>query len=108
MPSTQSDGVQAKVVADYPDTLFISIETTGDGEANVRSRVQMLLYEARRRARSEFEQVLAQGGVDLETARQWVSSNAKQADAMRRWPPMAACSATSVAAEAVRAIRRRA
>jgi len=58
MPSTQSDGAQVKVLSDYPDSIFISIETSGDGEVNVKSRVQMKLYEAKRAARREFEGVL--------------------------------------------------
>ncbi|MFH1143732.1 MAG: hypothetical protein V1774_04225 [Candidatus Eisenbacteria bacterium] len=55
MPSTQSDGVQVKVLADHPDALFVSVETSGDSEVHVKSRVQMMLSEARERARLEFE-----------------------------------------------------
>ncbi len=51
MPSTQSDGVQARVVTDLPDSLFLPIETSGDGEVNFKSRIQMKLYEAKQRAR---------------------------------------------------------
>ena len=51
MPSTQSDGVQTKVISDYPDSIFIPIETSGDAEVNVRSRIQMKLFEARQKAR---------------------------------------------------------
>jgi len=60
MPSTQSDGVQAKVVSDYKDCIFIPIETSGDSEVNVKSRVQMKLYEAKQRALEEFQGVLDQ------------------------------------------------
>jgi predicted nucleotide-binding protein (sugar kinase/HSP70/actin superfamily) len=55
MPSTQSDGVQVRVLADHPDALFVSVETTGDSEVLVKSRVQMILSEARGRAAEEFE-----------------------------------------------------
>ncbi|MBP7669234.1 MAG: hypothetical protein KA123_01475 [Candidatus Eisenbacteria bacterium] len=55
MPSTQSDGVQVKVLADHPEALFVSVETSGDSEVHVRSRVLMVLREARERARLEFE-----------------------------------------------------
>jgi predicted nucleotide-binding protein (sugar kinase/HSP70/actin superfamily) len=55
MPSTQSDGVQVKVLADHPDALFVAVETSGDSEVHVQSRVQMMLQEARERAREEFE-----------------------------------------------------
>ncbi|MCK4303358.1 MAG: hypothetical protein KAY24_03900 [Candidatus Eisenbacteria sp.] len=54
MPSTQSDGVQVKVMEDYPDALFVSVETSGDSEVNAKSRVQMVLFEAQARAREEF------------------------------------------------------
>lgn len=55
MPSTQSDGVQVKVVADHPGALFVSVETSGDSEVHVKSRIQMVLFEAKGRAREEFE-----------------------------------------------------
>ncbi len=59
MPSTQSDGVQVKVLADYPEVLFVSVETSGDSEVHVKSRVQMILNEARERARQEFAEAVA-------------------------------------------------
>ncbi len=57
MPSTQSDGVQVKVLSDHPDALFVSVETSGDSEVHVKSRIQMVLSEARRRAQAEFAEV---------------------------------------------------
>ena len=54
MPSTQSDGVQVKVTADHPEALFVSVETTGDSEVHVKSRIQMVLHEAKEKAREEF------------------------------------------------------
>jgi predicted nucleotide-binding protein (sugar kinase/HSP70/actin superfamily) len=71
MPSTQSDGVQVRVLADHPDALFVTVETSGDSEVHVKSRVQMILSEARQRAREEFArtaehlglaEALAEGG----------------------------------------------
>ncbi|ADY72964.1 hypothetical protein Dester_0308 [Desulfurobacterium thermolithotrophum DSM 11699] len=59
MPSTQSDGAQAKVLSDYPESIFISIETSGDGEVNVKSRVQMKLFEAKKAAQKEFDELLS-------------------------------------------------
>ncbi len=55
MPSTQSDGVQTKVVEDLGDTIFISVETSGDAEANFKSRIMMKLYEAKMKAFEEYE-----------------------------------------------------
>lgn len=59
MPSTQSDGAQAKVLSDYPESIFISVETSGDSEVNVKSRVQMKLFEAKRAAEKEFNDLLS-------------------------------------------------
>ncbi len=59
MPSTQSDGVQAKVVEDYPGMIFLPIETSGDGEVIAHSRVQMALGGARAKARKEMSDVLS-------------------------------------------------
>jgi predicted nucleotide-binding protein (sugar kinase/HSP70/actin superfamily) len=72
MPSTQSDGVQSKVVNDYPECIFIPIETSGDGEVNIKSRVQMKLYEAKVRCREEFQRVLEGYGFSMEQFREYV------------------------------------
>jgi predicted nucleotide-binding protein (sugar kinase/HSP70/actin superfamily) len=45
-----SDGVQAKVLSLHPDLNFLSIETSGDNEASILSRVSMLLFKAKQRA----------------------------------------------------------
>lgn len=63
MPSTQSDGSQAKVVTDFPDSVFVAVETSGDSEIHFKSRVQMKLFEAREKAKEEFEKVLAKSGL---------------------------------------------
>lgn len=65
MPSTQSDGVQTKVITDLQDSLFVSIETSGDSEVNVKSRVQMKLYEAKERARKEVGEILQRKGLTM-------------------------------------------
>lgn len=64
MPSTLSDGVQSKVTGDLPDSLFVSIETSGDAEVNVKSRVQMKLYEAKQRAKEEFNAAITDCHLD--------------------------------------------
>jgi predicted nucleotide-binding protein (sugar kinase/HSP70/actin superfamily) len=58
MPSTQSDGVQTRVVEDHPGMIYLPIETSGDGEVIAHSRVQMALGGARTKARREMAQVL--------------------------------------------------
>ena len=56
MPSSGvSDGIQSLVSERYPEAIFCAVETTGDGAANVQSRVLMDLYKARQRARAEFQ-----------------------------------------------------
>jgi predicted nucleotide-binding protein (sugar kinase/HSP70/actin superfamily) len=86
MPSTQSDGVQSKVVARLKDSLFIPIETTGDGEVNVKSRVQMKLFEAKLKAREEMERALEEHGVTLEQVRERASIDARLRRPMLRLP----------------------
>ena len=59
MPSSGvSDGVQSLITARYPDAIFTAIETTGDGEVNVQSRIQMDLFKARKRAEAEYQSAL--------------------------------------------------
>jgi predicted nucleotide-binding protein (sugar kinase/HSP70/actin superfamily) len=67
MPSSGvSDGVQAAVQGQYPDAIFLPIETTGDGKVNVQSRVQMMLFKARKKAQSEYEEALRVTGLSEE------------------------------------------
>lgn len=74
MPSTQSDGVAAALAGHYPGLLFLSIETSGDGEINALSRVQMVLAEARAKARTEFEHAISTAGFALEDIERYVSN----------------------------------
>lgn len=79
MPSSGvSDGVQAIVTSKYPEAIFLPIETTGDGKVNVQSRVQMMLFKARQKARAEYEAALAQTGLDEATFQKRVAGS-------RRW-----------------------
>lgn len=75
MPSSQSDGVHAAVVERYPEMLFVSVETAGEGEINALSRIEMGLAEARARARAEFDRVLAETGKRLEDVRAFVAAH---------------------------------
>jgi predicted nucleotide-binding protein (sugar kinase/HSP70/actin superfamily) len=65
MPSSQSDGVQSAVVNKFKDMIFLPIETSGEGEVNAHSRVQMALGEAKVKAKAEFEQCLKSTGKSL-------------------------------------------
>ncbi|MGK0174691.1 MAG: putative nucleotide-binding protein (sugar kinase/HSP70/actin superfamily) [Ulvibacter sp.] len=75
MPSTLSDGVQVKVIEKYKNMIFLPIETSGDGEINAHSRVQMSLFDARTKAKLEFDEALKKSGKSLEEMRKFVVSN---------------------------------
>lgn len=64
MPSSGvSDGVQSLITAKYPEAIFVPIETTGDQEVNAHSRVQMMLFKAKQKAKAEYERALADRGL---------------------------------------------
>jgi len=69
MPNTMSVGAMAGVVAKHPDLLYAPLEIKGDAEVHALSRCQMILTEAKKRAKSEFADALSRGGLTLETAR---------------------------------------
>ncbi len=77
MPSTQSDGAQSAVINRYKDMIFLPIETSGEGEVNAHSRVQMALGEAKSKARIEFEQCLQKTGKRLEDIRAYIDEHAE-------------------------------
>jgi predicted nucleotide-binding protein (sugar kinase/HSP70/actin superfamily) len=72
MPSSQSDGVQSAVMNHFKDMIFLPIETSGEGEINAHSRVQMALGEAKAKARLEFQQALSSTGKSLDEIRRFV------------------------------------
>jgi len=86
MPSTQSDGVQSAVVNDYKDIIYLPVETSGEGEINAHSRVQMALGEARVKARQEIERVQEERGVSLEEARAYAEEHPELQSGMYRVP----------------------
>ena len=54
MPSSGvSDGVQAKILSMYPNLNFLSIETSGDNEVSILSRVSMLILKAKQKKTSK-------------------------------------------------------
>jgi predicted nucleotide-binding protein (sugar kinase/HSP70/actin superfamily) len=75
MPSTQSDGVQSAVMSHFKDMIFLPIETSGEGEVNAHSRVQMALGEARAKARLEFQQALESTGRRLDDIKEYVATH---------------------------------
>ena len=75
MPSTQSDGAHAAVMGQFPDLLFLPIETSGEGDLNAHSRVQMALGEAKTRARAEFQAALTSTGCSLDEIRAYAAAH---------------------------------
>ena len=70
MPSSGvSDGVQSLITQRYPELIFLPIETSGDGAVNVQSRVQMMLFRARQRAKDELQASLDKRGISLDDAK---------------------------------------
>lgn len=75
MPSSQSDGVQSGVANHFKEMIFLPIETSGEGEINAHSRVQMALGEAKVKARMEFEEALKSTGKSLDEIRGYVAQH---------------------------------
>jgi len=75
MPSSQSDGVQSAVINKFKDMIFLPIETSGEGEVNAHSRVQMALGEAKVKAKTEFEQCLKSTGKSLDEIREYIAEH---------------------------------
>jgi hypothetical protein len=86
MPSTQSDGVQSAVVNQYKDMIYLPIETSGEGEINAHSRVQMALGEAKVKAREEMERVLEQTGLTLDEVRSYTEEHPELQDPLYKVP----------------------
>jgi predicted nucleotide-binding protein (sugar kinase/HSP70/actin superfamily) len=77
MPSSQSDGVQSAVINKFKDMIFLPIETSGEGEVNAHSRVQMALGEAKVKAKAEFEDVLKSTGKSLADIKSYIAEHAE-------------------------------
>jgi predicted nucleotide-binding protein (sugar kinase/HSP70/actin superfamily) len=75
MPSSQSDGVQSAVANHFKEMIFLPIETSGEGEINAHSRVQMALGEAKVKAKAEFEQCLKSTGRSLGEIREYIDEH---------------------------------
>jgi predicted nucleotide-binding protein (sugar kinase/HSP70/actin superfamily) len=97
LPSTQSDGVQTAVVAHYEDIIYLPVETSGEGEINAQSRVQMTLNDARERAREEFRQTLAACDISERELQEALEENSALSAAFLRLPAGAAGTAARFA-----------
>ncbi len=72
MPSTQSDGAQSAVMTHFRDMIFLPVETSGEGDVNAHSRVQMALGEAKAKAKLEMKTALESTGFDLDEIQEFV------------------------------------
>ena len=86
LPSTQSDGVQTAVVAHHDDIIYLPVETSGEGEINAQSRVQMTLNDARERAKNEFTKTLESCGMSSEEILSAVKAHKALRDPFLRLP----------------------
>lgn len=83
MPSTISDSIQVRVMADFNKMIFLPLETSGEGKINALSRVQMALSEARDRAIREYEAALEK--IPQKIRRHHAGSR-KNVNALRKFP----------------------
>ena len=97
MPSSGvSDGIQSIITAKWPEAIFLPIETTGDGKVNIHSRVQMMLFKARKKAEGELERALNQRGMTQEQFQTKLGKSAYGKKAFKRPPHKMAGVATNL------------
>ncbi len=102
MPSSSvSDGVQTLVTELHPQAIFLPIETSGDGEVNVKSRIQMQLFKARRAAQAEVDLALAKHGMSSERFRARLRASA-QGRALHYPPHVVGCASADLVYELAR------
>lgn len=101
MPSSGvSDGVQSIITERYPEAIFLPIETTGDGAVNVYSRIQMMLFKAKRAAEKEYEELLAKKGLTIEAVKAKIEKNRRLRKTTHYSPHQAAGTAANFLLEA--------
>ncbi len=86
MPSTQSDGAQSAVMSHYKDMIFLPVETSGEGDVNAHSRVQMALGEAKSKTKLEFKAALESTGYSLDEIKSYVAEHPELKTPMYKVP----------------------
>lgn len=94
-----SDGVQSLVSARYPNTAFYAVETTGDGQVSVYSRIQMMLCNAKKRAQAEFQSALERSGLENDGAYERLERDRTRRSAVYYPPHYCATTAANMVAE---------
>ncbi len=106
MPSAGvSDGVQSRIQELYPDIIFYPIETTGDSAASIYSRVQMILFKAKKNAKKEFNNTLEELHISSKSLQGLVSKSKKHQSALYRSPHISPCTASNVAYDLIGKIK---
>jgi predicted nucleotide-binding protein (sugar kinase/HSP70/actin superfamily) len=77
LPSSQSDGIQSAVISKHKNMIFLPVETSGEGEVDAHSRVQMALGEAKAKAKAEFQEALASTGKRIEDIRAFAARHSE-------------------------------
>jgi len=95
MCSTQSDGVQTRVMEDLGASLFVSVDTSGDAEVNFKSRVLMKLQEVKKTAREEYESTKKKLGLDDKLIQKALARNPGLKKASLRLPRKAVSTAAN-------------
>lgn len=75
LPNTQSIGAMSEVVGRHPDMLYAPVEIKGDAAVHALSRVQMVLSEAKLRAKKEVEDTLASSGLSMQQVKEYVEAH---------------------------------
>jgi predicted nucleotide-binding protein (sugar kinase/HSP70/actin superfamily) len=86
MPNTMSIGSMANVLGKYPDLLYAPIEVKGDSEVHALSRCQMILTEAKKRAKAEFEAALEKSGLTVDQIRKYEAKHPELRSATYKVP----------------------
>ncbi len=86
LPSSQSDGVQSAVISKFRDMIYLPIETSGEGEVQAHSRVQMALGEAKTKAKVELQQALAKTGTRIDDIRAFAEQHSELRRPLYRIP----------------------
>jgi len=86
LPSTQSDAVQWALINQCKNMSFLSIETSGEGEIDALSRVQLALADARAKAREEFERCVETTGFPLDSIKDYAASHPEFRNALYSFP----------------------
>ena len=101
MPSSGvSDGVQSIITEKYPEAIFLPIETSGDGAVNVYSRIQMMLFKAKRAAELEYENLLKKKGLTPERVKAKIARSRRLSKTTHYAPHKAAGTAANFLHEA--------